>query len=289
MSKYSIKICRINDIHTARFLARCKVDFIGLHAIFGLPNPKVVREFQMIINELRTYYPKTRTVLVTRIINPNKLLKVYQKLHTDFVKWSAPVGRVEKEYFILRARQYEPLVDIFNVLSSTDTNISLAQKNIVGKYVILDKKFAGGTGTQIPKETIIEITKNLKNKYILLAGGMGRVDIGSWLSNIPVTGVDIMSSLEISESDKRKDILKVTNFLKKYLNNSKLPILKISTKKKLVSQNVSTIIESEKAIKNGVDIIEVDTKSLNGNLVEKIKSINPFVPIIVNQPDVRSL
>ena len=289
MSKYSIKICRINDIHTARFLARCKVDFIGLHAIFGLPNPKVVREFQMIINELRTYYPKTRTVLVTRIINPNKLLKVYQKLHTDFVQWSAPVGRVEKEYFILRARQYEPLVDIFNVLSSTDTNISLAQKNIVGKYVILDKKFAGGTGTQIPKETIIEITKNLKNKYILLAGGMGRVDIGSWLSNIPVTGVDIMSSLEISESDKRKDILKVTNFLKKYLNNSKLPILKISTKKKLVSQNVSTIIESEKAIKNGVDIIEVDTKSLNGNLVEKIKSINPFVPIIVNQPDVRSL
>lgn len=105
MSKYSIKICRISDVHTARFLARCKIDFIGLHAIFELPNKKQLSEFKSIIRELREYYPKTKTVLVTRIVNPNKLLNIYKNMPTDFVQWSAPVGKAEKKYFLSYAKK----------------------------------------------------------------------------------------------------------------------------------------------------------------------------------------
>lgn len=280
MGKYSIKICRINDLHTARFLARCKIDFIGLHAIFGLPNKKQVTEFEKIIHELQVYYPKTKTVLVTRIFDPNKLLDVYKKIPTNFVQWSAPVGKAEKKYFLRLAKMIKPEVQLFNVLSSTESNAAFPHKNILGKYVLIDKKFAGGTGVQTPKEDIIDLTKMLKNKYILIAGGMGRVNINSWLSGINVAGVDIMSSMEISKLDKRKDIKKISHYLRQTRDNTELPILDIPKKKKLVYKKILTIQDAKRAITSGVDFLLIEN-ALNNKISTEIRSINPFIPIIV--------
>ncbi len=284
MSKYTIKICRINDVHTARFLARCKIDFIGLHAIFGLPNKKQLSEFQNIIHELKEYYPKTKTVLVTRIVNPDKLLDVYKDMPTDFVQWSAPVGKVEKKYFLSCAKKIKPNVKLFNVLSSTEGDISLSHKNIVGKYVLIDKKFAGGTGVLTPKEELVGLTEMLKNKYILIAGGMGRVNINSWLSGINVAGVDIMSSMEISKSDKRKNIKKIAHYLKQTRNYTELPILDISSKKQLVYKKISTIRDAKTAIARGVDFLLIERKASNKKIFAEIQSINPFIPIMTMFP-----
>lgn len=214
MNKYSIKICRVADLNTAHFLADHKIDFIGLHAIFRTPNKKQLGEFQKIIAELRRAHLKTKTVLVTRIANPQLLLAVYRKMPTDFVQWSAPVRKADKLYFLARAKKTLPNVQIFNVLSSSESDITTSLKDIVGKYVVIDKKFAGGTGTQTPKDILVALTKALKGKYILLAGGMGRVNIRSWLGPIRVDGVDIMSSMEVSETDTRKDRKKILKYLK---------------------------------------------------------------------------
>ncbi len=281
MSKYSIKICRIYDVHTARFLARCKVNFIGLHAIFKLPSKKQVGEFQKIIRELEVYYPKTKTVLVTRIIDPNKLLDIYKKIPADFVQWSAPVGKIEKEYFIEHAKKIKSTVKLFNVLSSTESDASLAHKNIVGKYVLVDKKFAGGTGVQTPKDDLAGLTKKLKNKSLIVAGGMGRVDINSWLADIPVAGVDIMSSMEISDSDTRKDIQKIIHYLRQAYNDTNFPILDIPSKKMLVYKKILTIKDAKTAIAAGVDFLLVEDSADNDWIIGEIQSINPFIPIMV--------
>ena len=214
MNKYSIKICRIADLDTARFLANHKIDFIGLHAIFRVPNKRQLCEFQKIIKELRESHSQTKTVMVTRIADPRCLLDIYKKMPTDFVQWSAPVKKADKLYFLARAKKILPKVQIFNVLSSSESDIASSRKDIVGKYIVIDKKFAGGTGTQTPKNVLVALTKVLKGKYILLAGGMGRVNVRSWLGHICVDGVDIMSSMEISETDTRKDRKKILRYLK---------------------------------------------------------------------------
>lgn len=144
--------------------------------------------------------------------------------------------------------------------------------------MLIDKKFAGGTGVQTPKEELIGLAKILKNKYILIAGGMGRVNINSWLSGINFAGVDIMSSMEISKSDKRKDIKKISHYLRKTRNDIELPILNIPSKKRLVYKKISTIRGAKTAIARGVDFLLIEKKVSNKILIE-IRSINSFVPI----------
>lgn len=284
MNKYSIKICRVNDIHTTRFLARCKIDFVGLHAIFGLPNKKQLIQFQKIIKELQKYYPETKTVLVTRIINPRTLVDVYKKMPTDFVQWSAPISKRDKEFFLSYVKKLRQNVNIFNVLSSSESNMTYSYKDIVGKYVIIDKKFAGGTGTQTPKELLVELTKSLKGKYILLAGGMGRVNIRSWLGTIPVAGVDIMSSMEVSSNDKRKDLKKIARYLKENRGETTLPILELPVKSDAFYTKVSTLRGAIRAINKGSDRILVERSMTGQKLATKIKSLNPFAQVEIVTP-----
>lgn len=281
---YSIKICRISDIHTARFLARSGIDFLGLHAIFDMPNKKTSVELKKIIDEIRLYYPKTKTVLVTRITTPKKLAAVYAKLQTDFIQWSAPVSKSDKKNFLNYARKCQKNVKLMNVISSTETNILSACKDIVGNWVVIDKEFAGGSGTTTPKETLQFITKKLSGKKVLIAGGMGRVNISRWLKGMNVIGVDIMSSMEISRDNKGKDFEKIKDYLSMTRGIKHLPIFEQPRAKRLEIKAVTSIKGAMSAIKKGVDIIQLKKLDKNSNIITEIRKINQFVPIEITTP-----
>ncbi len=208
-----VKVCRVFDKETAESLARLGVQFIGLHAIFNMPNAEETKVYNQIIESIDAHYPKTRTVLVTRITDPEELAKVYKTVPTDFVQISGPCSRETKLKFLQLAQATKKHVGIFNVVSGTES-LEFNLDDIVGDYVVIDKEFAGGTGELVPKQTVNMLTTALKGKTILLAGGVGRVDTLQHISGLSVDGIDVMSSLEFSKDDKRKDMTKVSALLR---------------------------------------------------------------------------
>lgn len=279
--KIDIKICRITDIHTARYLARLGVEFLGLHAIFELPEEDLLVRLQKVIYEISNYYPGTKTVLVTRIDSPKKLLSVYKKLPTDFVQISSDFSAENKKIFLERARKYNKNIQIFNVLSSIESSNFNIENDVVGDHVIIDKEFAGGTGEQIPKEVAKSIVDKLVNKYILMAGGMGRVDPSSWLKGIRVAGVDIMSSMEFGGGDKRKDINKITAYFSTINNTKNINLSEFPANKELSYLYITTIRQSKIVnLSEDYDLILVkyNPKTLPA-IIENIHRVNQFIPI----------
>ena len=217
--KTLVKVCRVFDIETAEKLARLGVQFIGLHAIFDRPNPQNTLAYNQLINTMRDSYPRTRTVLVTRLTEPKKLAQIYRKAPTDFVQISGPCPRSAKIKFLELAQAVNKNVKIFNVISASE-NLKINSEDIIGNYVVIDKEFAGGTGKLIPKQTVSALTHALKGKTILLAGGVGRVDARQHIAGLSVDGIDVMSSLEFSKDDKRKDMRKVYALLQNVWGDS---------------------------------------------------------------------
>jgi len=280
-NRINIKICRITDIHTARYLARMRVDFLGLHAIFGLPQKSDLKQYRQIIKEIRRCYPHTRTVLVTRIEDPKLLISVYRHMPTDFVQISANMPKSEKQIFLNNAKKIFPDVEIFNVLSSKESSVDTINQDVLGDYVVLDKEFAGGTGAQIPKTLTAKIITRLHDKYILLAGGMGRVDVNSWIAGLSVAGVDIMISMEIGSGDKRKDIKKINDYLYQTRGDMVANIKPLPRNKKLSAilfDNSSTFSQDSLF---SYDLVLLKADSIKGlvSSLNKLRLINHFTPV----------
>lgn len=174
----------------------------------------MLQQYQNIISTMRHYYPHTRSVLVTRIEDVGKLAEVYRQMPCDFVQISAAVSHADKQLFLEKARAIHKEAELFNVLSAQHSERAVTVKEIVGDYVILDKEFAGGTGEQIPKEYVRTLLAGLEHKTVLLAGGMGAVNVREWLRGLHVTGVDVMSALEVSKENKNKDMHKMVSYLR---------------------------------------------------------------------------
>lgn len=281
MSNFNIKVCRIKDIYTARYLARCGIDFLGLHAIFELPDGDQLFQYKKIISEIREYYPWVRTVLVTRIEKANDLLHVYKEIPTDFVQISSIMNIDEKKTFLSEANKLHENVQIFNVLSATESDPEKISENVLGRYIIIDKEFAGGTGEQIDKLLVKQIISKLKGKYILLAGGMGRVNINKWLKNLDAKGVDIMSSMEVSEVDKRKDMYKIHNYIKTSYGLSEIKLTPYPRGRELEAR----VFDRTKFSLGGNDdyeclIVDYDKFSFNES-ISKIRNISHFIPISI--------
>lgn len=281
MNTFNLKICRIKDIYTARYLSRCKVDFLGLHAIFEIPDEDQLSQYKKIIFETRKYYPWVRTVLVTRIEKAKDLLLIYKEMPSDFVQISSVMNVKEKKEFLKEAAKIYPNIQIFNVLSATESDPEKISENILGDYVIIDKEFAGGTGEQINKLLVKQIISKLKGKYILLAGGMGRVNINKWLKNLNAKGVDVMSSMEIGENDKRKDISKIHDYLKVSYGLSEIKTAPYPRGKRLEAQVFGN---NNFSLKTSDDyeclIVDYKESSLNQS-ISKIRNISHFIPISI--------
>ncbi|MFA7301649.1 MAG: hypothetical protein WC069_05040 [Candidatus Shapirobacteria bacterium] len=262
------------------------MDFIGLHAIFNLPDPDQLNKYNQIIEEMRKYYPWTRTVLVTRIDDAELLFLVYKEMPTDFVQISACMSTIAKEKFLNKAKKIYQDVKIFNVLSAQESDIKTLKRDIVGEYVVLDKEFAGGTGQQISKEITHKVTRQLKGKYILLAGGMGRVNVGSWLDDLNVAGVDIMSSMEVGDGDKRKDINKINEYLHQLRGENGVTLTGFpkNKKQKLVRLCKPLTFQLKDNFSNSCDIVDIKYKSPTQTecQIQQIYQINHFIPISIS-------
>jgi phosphoribosylanthranilate isomerase len=202
-----LKICRVKDLHVARYLARWKTDFIGLHAIYELPEASELHKLKLIADEMTEYYPRTKTALVSRSEDSSALAGMAIAIPTDFVQFHANVDAPFKQKVLRTLHDHGRNTEAINVFSAQQG--SADPSDIVGSYVLADQNFHGGTGVAIDTDLATKLIEQIAapGRTVFLAGGINPDNVADTSQNAPATVVDIQSGLETPQ--KTKDIAKV--------------------------------------------------------------------------------
>lgn len=282
-----LKICRVKDLHAARYLARWKTDFIGLHAIYELPEAAELHMLKLIANELTEYYPRTKTALVSRSEDSSALAKMAMAIPTDFVQFHANVDAPFKQAMLQTLHDHGRSTEAKNVVSAQQG--SAKPSDIVGSYVLVDQNFHGGTGVTIDTDLAATLIGQIQapGRTIFLAGGINPDNVVGTSRSAPATAIDIQSGLETPQ--KTKDIAKVNALFAALYPRRKLSDL--PSNKKLVAFSLQEQAETGKVTDvatTDIDLLHADFS--DGELVPGWKTdgldavrywqqTNPFIPI----------
>lgn len=215
-----LKICKVFDLRTLYTLGNFGVDYIGFHVIYDLPGQKQLHQYQKMIQVLQKSFPKTKSVLVTRQTDINKLVVIYEKIPTDIIQLHSRMNKASKLLLLNKLLGKSFDVSILNVISAQKF-IEEDVQNILGRFVLIDQNYHGGTGKQVKREFITNICLTLKHCTILLAGGIDKANVAQKLRMFPIHGVDVQSSLEKDRKSGEKDYGKLEEFMSAFRQASK--------------------------------------------------------------------
>ncbi|MDP2637759.1 MAG: hypothetical protein Q8P26_01715 [Candidatus Levybacteria bacterium] len=214
MNNKLIKICRIQDVDTARYLGKLGVNFVGLHIIFDLPSKKITSTYKKIVLELRNHFPNTKTVLVTRIQNIDTLIKISKLFLADYIQISSDISLHEKKGLRTELRKLLINTSIIETISAQESSLEHLRKHLLADIVVIDKNFYGGTGKEIIKTKVNDILKVVRKRTVLLAGGINITNVGDKFKKFRIDGIDVMTSVEINSNNHTKDKNKINAFMK---------------------------------------------------------------------------
>jgi len=186
-----VKLCNIKNIYETRTAGALGIPFLGYHLISENDFQRY-DEIKRCVKELRNYYPKTKAILVTKEKDYKKLFNLVNEIEFNgvqlhYVDSSSVASKLKtkfgKEFTVMQV--VSPDSEIFN-LDFSD-------------YVIFDKSYLGGTGKRIPLDIIEDRLSELKDKKILLAGGISHSNIYQYTS-LPISGFDIQSAIKSEKS-----------------------------------------------------------------------------------------
>jgi phosphoribosylanthranilate isomerase len=186
-----IKFCNIKNLYETRTAGRLGVDYVGFHLI-SENDYKRIDEIKESVRELKMFYPKTKSVLVTKERDIIKLSDLIRAFEFDAIQLHYPDS--DNAVNALRTI-FNSNIEIFKVVTSENINISNLNKV---DHIILDKSFLGGTGQEIGIETITKSLRGIKLKNIFLAGGISAENIYKYI-DLDVEGFDIQSAIKSSK------------------------------------------------------------------------------------------
>ena len=190
-----LKICDVQNIYEARTLGEYGVDFIGLHYVSENDKARY-EDLKTIIRMCRQDFPRTKTILVTKEKNPDVLIRLVNEFECDGIQlhYAADTSIVAR----LRTEFRDQLL-LFSVIVAGEPYDDLALEYV--DYVILDKNYAGGTGTKITDNARRKLLQKLAGRRIFLAGGIDAEAVA--ITNTEnIDGFDVQSSVK---SDARTE------------------------------------------------------------------------------------
>jgi len=276
-----LKVCNVKNIYETRTLGRMGIPFLGYHLIsehdFGR-----TEAIKRCTSELRNYYKNSKSILVTKEKNIFEIKRLVKEFEFDGVQFHFEDS--QSQIKALRT-EFENGLIIFQVISPQSLDMTVAPD---ADYVILDKSFMGGTGTEIGKETAAELIKKIDSKKILLAGGINSNNITEYL-NLDIMGFDVQSSVKSTNSNSTENI--DYNKLVELGNRLGYKDTPITNGVGFVALDINqqNFEITEEALKIGVDLIHLDiTESeigaktnfeVSNNLIDFISNYNSHIPV----------
>jgi len=201
-----LKICNVKTIQETRMIADLGVDYIGFHLVSD-HDYKRKNEIKKCISELRKYYSKSSSVLITKEKTCSKLLKLVTELEPDYIQLHYPNSLYQIKFVKLNLDKAVKVIQV----------TTLKDRSNVSKYsdiILIDKSFLGGTGNNIETESLQKIINRIKDKEILLAGGININNIKLY-KRFNVSGFDIQSKVRNEENEisylKTREIMQEIN------------------------------------------------------------------------------
>ena len=184
-----LKYCNIKNIFETRTAGLLGIPFLGYHLV-SENDFKRKETIKKCVKELRSFYPSTKSILVTKEKNINSLIKLIREFEFDGVQLHYPDSDGQS---VALKGEFGGQFIIFQVLTPENEDFQPSQCD----YVIVDKSYLGGTATQIPKDKLNQIVSKLsdKNIMIFIAGGISPDNIFQHLE-LPGVGFDVQSFLK---------------------------------------------------------------------------------------------
>jgi len=205
-----IKICRVNDLETARALAVLGVDFIGLHLV-TTPTDERLRHLAAIISYCTKRQTVTQPVLVTKNLTLAELCTAVQVLQPPFVQlhdaWSQEHLRTFRASFPAATKIIVVVDPVANV------NVWISEHPELADYVLLDR-IQGGTGKPLPDDGVVKQMHKFTQFPVFLAGGLNAENVAAAITAHKPFAVDVQTALEVPGFKGRKDIVKTLAFTK---------------------------------------------------------------------------
>lgn len=281
MRKKLIKICDIKNIYETRTLGKYQVNYVGYHLISKNDFCRY-DQIKQCIRELKMYYPKTKSILVTKEQDFAVLKKIINEIEFDGIQLHFPInkthlikairGEFGKNFLIIQVLIKQTVEGVVN-----DANFN-----------ILDNSYLGGTGKKIKFNEIESLANRGKINNSLVAGGISSETIDKYL-DLNIKGFDVQSSVKKipGSSTENTDFNKVEELVQKLGfartdNNGQ-----IGFSIQDVFQNNSELLQD--ALVANIDFLHIDVSDgFIGNktdikktllLVNKIKKTNSHIPI----------
>lgn len=139
--KYKLKFCNLKDIYETRTAASFGADYIGFHLI-SENDFKRTDTIKSCVTELRMYFPKTKSVLVTKETDIQLLVKLIDDIEFDVVQL-----HYEKSNDIIAKLRgyYGNQIEIIQVVTLETEKAELSSE---ADFYILDRSYTGGTGQE---------------------------------------------------------------------------------------------------------------------------------------------
>jgi len=213
--RVKIKICRVNDVNTAKKLEQLGVDFIGVHILWNLTPEK-----EALYKSLEKELTKTQPVIVTKIRDLSSLTNMigklkpkYLQLHSD-LKWTRDEVMQLKEAVTGYGYTCPKILGVVELKTPADV-ILINELADVCDYLLFDSSRKGGTGIPIEKRTLEEAVKvsRLCGVPFFIAGGLKPENVGHYVMTYMPYGVDVQTGVEIPGAPGRKDFNKVKRFI----------------------------------------------------------------------------
>lgn len=254
MNEKILKICRVEDVNSAKMLIWQNVDLLGMHLIKKDDMDRVYA-LKEIVDELKKTQSFNGSVLVTRIKDLTILKSVLIKCNFDYLQMhiSLSFGEIDAISNLTK----ELGVDLILVHDpKVVTEIEALKKQ--AKFIIIDN-IEGGTGFEVDEKLI---NLNIDSNKVLLGGGITSSNVLHKLFMFNPKGFDVQSFTEYPDKSKNfNNVDRLIKLLKKgsYRLNIKPDVKIISIS--LTDLNYKDFEKKIKPIYNLFDCFHVDHAS----------------------------
>jgi tryptophan synthase beta chain len=212
-----VKVCGITTPEGVSAAVLAGADGIGLNVVGGTPRELDADEAAGLAELARTLSGAHRTdiVLVTDDAGTDRFAAIARAVTPDVIQQHDGSSRsADDPHRCWRVLHVSPQA------GATGDHVAAVRALLAGgvERVLLDTAggpFAGGTGVRSDAATAASIAREVP---VTLAGGLTTANVASALRDIPATGVDVSSGVELPRDDgqrPRKDPFRVALFVKR--------------------------------------------------------------------------
>lgn len=275
-----LKYCNIKNIFETRIASRLKIPYLGFHFVSENDFERLPI-IKSCVRELRSYFPATIPVLVTKERKTNEIIELINQIEFGAVQLHYPDST--EQISSLRGT-FGNKIEIFQVIT-TDQNYEV---NCDADITIIDRSFIGGTGQQIDIPLLTAFLEKIKGNKVLLAGGISMNNLHDY-SGLNISGFDIQSSLKSETPGKFEN----TNY-NRMLDTAKILGYGLNDQPGQVGFAIQDIFQNngdllEPAMDGQVDFLHVDISDgfvvketdllSTASLITKIRGMSTHVPI----------